>query len=65
LALADLAREAVVAAITSIARATSKTSPAGAAIALRAALDQATMLTPDEQHVLGEWLERIATRTCP
>jgi hypothetical protein len=38
----------------------SQAGPQGAAIALRASLDEATTLTPGEGHLLGELLDRIA-----
>ena len=57
--LATDAREAVVAAIANAAPSTKRPGPAGAAIALRASLDEAAMLTPGERHLLGELLDRI------
>jgi hypothetical protein len=58
--LSEAAREAVVAAITG--RATTRTAPgpSGAASALRASLDQTSVLTSGERHLLGELLDRIA-----
>ena len=63
LEMATAAREAVIAAITHIAPATTQPGPASAAIALRASLEQAAMLTPGERHLLGELLARIAHGT--
>ena len=61
LGLPTAAREAVIAAITNAAPAPDKPGPAGAAITLRASLDQAAMLTPGERHLLSELLDRIAS----
>ena len=55
------AREAVLTAITTNSSALKKPGPEGAAVALRAALPDAKTLTEGERHLLGEWLERIAT----
>ncbi len=55
------AREAVIAAITSESSALESPGPAGAAIALRAVLPDATTLTGAERQMLGEWLDRLAT----
>lgn len=60
LELATLAREAVISAITPAVPSTKQSGPAGAAIALHASLNWATMLTPGERHLLGELLDRIA-----
>jgi AcrR family transcriptional regulator len=60
-ALSDLAREAVIAAITTDAAATPDPGPVSAAIALRAVLPQVTALTAHERGLLQEWLNRIAT----
>ena len=49
--LATDAREAVIAAITHANPVTRKPGPAGAAIALRASLDQVATLTPGERHL--------------
>jgi AcrR family transcriptional regulator len=57
--LSVMTREAVIAAITSEAPAVGTPGPAAAAIALRAALPAATVLTEGERHVLGEWLDRL------
>lgn len=58
--LANAAREAVIAAITRAAPVTERPDAAGAAIALRARLDQTATLSPGERHLLGELLDRIA-----
>ncbi|RYG81421.1 TetR/AcrR family transcriptional regulator [bacterium] len=58
--LSEAARETVIAAITSDAPAVEGRGPAAAAIALRAAMPDATALTEGERHVLGEWLVRLA-----
>ena len=58
--LSEVAREAVVAAITGKAASPAEAGPNGAAAALRAALDDAPVLTPGERHLLGELLDRIA-----
>lgn len=62
LRLSDLAREAVIAAITTDTLPAASTGPAGAAIALRAALSETTALTTGEQSLLREWLDRIANQ---
>ncbi|MDX3850786.1 TetR/AcrR family transcriptional regulator [Streptomyces sp. AK02-01A] len=59
-ALSDLAREAVLAAITTDAPVSAAPGPAGAAVALRAVLPQTSALTTHEQVLLREWLDRIA-----
>lgn len=58
--LATDAREAMIAAITHATPVMGKPGPAGAAIALRASLDQVATLTPGERHLLDELLSRIA-----
>lgn len=58
--LADIAREAVVVAITGEASSTVDPGPGAAAAALRASLDQAAILTDGERHLLEELLDRIA-----
>ncbi|MFF3212679.1 TetR/AcrR family transcriptional regulator [Streptomyces sp. NPDC002886] len=60
LSVSRLAREAVIAAITTEAPSAPAPGPAGAAIALRALLPQTTGLTPGERLLLGELLARIA-----
>lgn len=59
------AREAVVAAITRAEPVAERPGARGAAIALRASLDGAGMLTPGERMLLGELLDRIAARPQP
>ena len=58
--LATAAREAVIAAISHTAPITASPGPAGAAIALRASLTQANILTPGERLLLEELLDRVA-----
>jgi hypothetical protein len=62
LALPDMAREAVIAAITKPSPPTPppQPGPVGAAVALRAVLPQTTALTARERSLLEDWLERIA-----
>ena len=59
-ALSQMAREAVIAAITTDAPAPAVPGPVGASIALRAVLPQTSALTTHEQALLREWLDRIA-----
>jgi len=59
-ALSDMAREAVIAAITTDARTAATSGPVGAAVALRAVLPQTAALTARERGLLQEWLDRIA-----
>jgi AcrR family transcriptional regulator len=59
-ALADLAREAAISAITT-EPAAAPAGPASLAVALRAALPQTDALTEAEAGLLREWLDRIAT----
>ncbi len=58
--LADAAWDAVAAAILTDPP-TPVAGPAPAAVALRAALPDLTAFSPAERHLLGEWLDRIAT----
>ncbi len=58
--LSVAAREAVVAAITSDAAAPSAPGSSGLAAALRASLDQTSVLSGGERHLLEELLDRIA-----
>lgn len=58
--LSVTAREAVVAAITSDAPEPTPPGPSGAAAALRAALDQTSVLSDGERALLAELLDRIA-----
>jgi AcrR family transcriptional regulator len=60
--LADAAFAAVRAAILTDAPAAGDDGPAAAAIALRARLDRTAALSPGEQALLTEWLDRIANR---
>jgi AcrR family transcriptional regulator len=60
LALSRLAREALIAAITTDAAVVAEPGPVGAAVALRAALPRAPALTAPERALLTEWLDRIA-----
>jgi len=57
---AEAAREAVIAAITTGSPALDSPGPAAAAIALRAVLPDATVLTDGERRLLEEWLDRLA-----
>ncbi|MFF4706164.1 TetR/AcrR family transcriptional regulator [Streptomyces sp. NPDC001288] len=60
-ALLTTLREAMVTAVTDEEPAVRAAGPAGAARALRAGLtDRPTPLTPAEQHLLTEWLDRLA-----
>ncbi|BCJ54457.1 TetR family transcriptional regulator [Actinoplanes sp. NBRC 14428] len=59
-ALLTTMRESMVAAITSERPSVQDTGPAGAARALRAALPEQTTLSSAEQHLLKEWLSRLA-----
>jgi AcrR family transcriptional regulator len=59
-ALSGTAREAVIAAITTGAPATTTPGPVSAAVALRAVLPQTSVLTTHERALLQEWLDRIA-----
>jgi hypothetical protein len=58
--LSALAREAVIAAVTTEAATIEASGPAAAAIALRARLPQTTALSKAERQLLAEWLQRIA-----
>ncbi|NUT46194.1 MAG: TetR/AcrR family transcriptional regulator [Saccharothrix sp.] len=59
-ALLTTLREAMVAAVTLDEPAVPEPGPAAAARALRAVLPEQTALTSGEQHLLGEWLDRLA-----
>jgi AcrR family transcriptional regulator len=59
-AVSHMAREAVIAAITTDTPTPVAPGPAGAAIALRAVLPQSDALTAGERSLLTEWLDRIA-----
>ncbi|MFE3060296.1 TetR/AcrR family transcriptional regulator [Nocardia sp. NPDC059239] len=60
-ALLTALREAMVSAVTTEQPAVRDAGPAGAARALRAVLPEETTLTTAEQHLLREWLDRLAT----
>ncbi|MFG2960944.1 TetR/AcrR family transcriptional regulator [Streptomyces sp. NPDC048291] len=59
-ALLTALRESMVAAVTHDKPAVGEPGPAGAARALRALLPDQTVLSGAEQHLLGEWLDRLA-----
>ena len=56
----NMAGASVIAAVTTDAPAGGPDGVTGTAIALRAALDQVTELSPAARTLLGEWLSRIA-----
>ena len=58
--LSDAAREAVIAAITNEAIASVGRGSSGAAAALHASLNQTSVLTDGERHLMTELLDRIA-----
>ncbi len=58
-ALSHASREALIAAVTTDVPASVAPGPAGAAIAMRAVLPQATALTAPERALMGEWLDRV------
>jgi AcrR family transcriptional regulator len=60
LALSIAAREAVIAAITTERPVLEAPGAAAAAVALRAVLPDATVLSASERQLLAEWLDRIA-----
>jgi AcrR family transcriptional regulator len=60
-ALLTTLRESMVAAVTNRESAVQDAGPAGAARALRAALPEQTVLSSAEQHLLREWLDRLAS----
>ncbi|MFD9001424.1 hypothetical protein ACFV0T_10705 [Streptomyces sp. NPDC059582] len=53
-------RESVVSAVTNQEPAVRDPGPAGAARALRATLPEETPLSVAEQHLLEDWLDRLA-----
>jgi AcrR family transcriptional regulator len=57
--LSELAREAVIGAITTDAPAVAAPGPVPAAVAMLAELPYIERLTPGEQSVMAEWLERV------
>ncbi|MEU1630499.1 TetR/AcrR family transcriptional regulator [Streptomyces sp. NPDC020096] len=59
-ALLTAMRESMVAAVTNEEPAVQDGGPAGAARALRAVLPEQTTLSSAEQHLLSEWLDRLA-----
>ena len=61
MALSVLAREAVLAAIITDQPAAPDPGPIGAAVALRAVLPQAAVLTGHERALMADWLDRITT----
>lgn len=61
--LSPMAREAVIAAITTDAPTRPSPGPVAPAVALRAALAQVSALTSAEQALMREWLDRIANHT--
>jgi hypothetical protein len=63
LAVSHVTRDAVIAAITTDAVPLASPGPVGAAVALRAVLDDTSALTTGERALLGEWLTRIASGT--
>jgi AcrR family transcriptional regulator len=64
-ALLTALREAMVGAVTTQRPAVQEEGPAGAARALRAVLPEQTALSDGERHLLGEWLDRLATDELP
>ncbi|MEV5610917.1 TetR/AcrR family transcriptional regulator [Streptomyces sp. NPDC052225] len=60
LELSVLAREAVIAAITTDAPAAREPGPVAAAVAMRAALPRTEALSGPERGLMREWLDRIA-----
>lgn len=63
LELSTLARESVIAAITTEAPVSDDPGPVPAAVALRAVLQRTDVLTDGELSLLREWLDRIARST--
>lgn len=59
-ALSTVARDAVLAAVTTDAGTPAPSGPTASAVALRAALPTVTALSAGERTLLGEWLDRIA-----
>lgn len=59
-AISDMAREAMIAAVTTDAPLLDTSGPVGASVAFRALLPQITVLTPREVSLMSEWLDRIA-----
>ncbi|MCA2216573.1 TetR/AcrR family transcriptional regulator [Jidongwangia harbinensis] len=64
--LSTIARESVLATVTTgVPESGADTGPVSAAVALRATLPEATVLTANERALLADWLERIATAGTP
>jgi AcrR family transcriptional regulator len=61
LGLSTVAREAIIAAITSDPVSASGQGVASAAVVMNALLEQTTVLSYGERHLMTEWLTRIAT----
>jgi AcrR family transcriptional regulator len=61
LGLSALARDSIIAAITGDPVSASGQGVASAAVAMTALLDQTTVLSDGERHLMTEWLTRIAT----
>ncbi len=61
LSLSALGREAVIAAIATGVPAVAASGPVSAAVTLRSVLPRTTALTPHEQSLLRDWLDRIAS----
>jgi AcrR family transcriptional regulator len=59
--LSETTREIVIGAITTDDTGPATSGPVAAANALRAQLDELSVLTDGERHALGEWLDRIAS----
>ncbi|MFI7453883.1 TetR/AcrR family transcriptional regulator [Nonomuraea sp. NPDC049714] len=59
-ALSVMAREAIIATITTGESPTAEDGPTGIAVALRAIAPKLTMLSPAERALLTEWMDRIA-----
>ncbi len=61
LGLSTMARESVMATITNdAATAAASAGLVNAAVSLQSSLDEATVLSPAERHLLDEWLRRIS-----
>ncbi len=58
--MAEIARESILATITTKVPAIKTSGPAAAAVALRATLKDAALLTQKERAMLIEWLDRLA-----
>jgi AcrR family transcriptional regulator len=60
-ALLSTLRESMVTAVTNLEPAVKDAGPGGAARALRAALPEQSALSAAEQHLMREWLDRLAS----